>query len=182
MVPSNDEIWQRVCEGDADAWRTLVYRYEALVYTVARRAGLSVSDAEDCAQYTWWMLYRSRHHIKDPRGLTKWLIRTTRRRSWRMVQSAQRSQQAHDEIPDVKPTPLPDADLEQLERQADLEMAMLQLDERCRKLLHALFFEPQDKSYSDIAKELNIPANSIGPIRSRCLARLRKIMKQLGLS
>jgi len=84
------DIWQGVLQGDPPSWRTIVERYEALVFTVARRAGLTRADAEDCAQHTWLSLYRTRHTIKDPVALPAWLIRTTHRRALRMAKQQAR--------------------------------------------------------------------------------------------
>lgn len=76
--------------------------------------------------------------------------------------------------------PLPDDELLSLERQAHIEIAMRRLDGRCRQLVEALFFAPSDKSYKDIAGALGIPANSLGPTRTRCLNKLRKILIEIG--
>ena len=60
------DLWQRVLDDQPGAWDMLLSRYTALVNTVALRAGLSLIDAEDCAQHAWMSLYRRRHAIKDP--------------------------------------------------------------------------------------------------------------------
>ncbi|MFW9817841.1 MAG: RNA polymerase sigma factor, partial [Candidatus Thorarchaeota archaeon] len=76
MIQNIHDIWRRVVIGDAVAWRELVETFAGLVYGVARRVGLSVPDAEDCAQQTWLTLYRKKDTIKDPQSLPAWLIRT----------------------------------------------------------------------------------------------------------
>lgn len=75
---------------------------------------------------------------------------------------------------------LPDEEVIALERQAILEVALEHLDSRCAALLRALFFEPENKSYKQIAKDLGVAANTLGPLRSRCLERLRKVLEELG--
>jgi DNA-directed RNA polymerase specialized sigma24 family protein len=57
--------------------------------------------------------------------------------------------------------------------------AMAALDNRCDTLLRALFLE-SDQSYVATAERLGIAVGSIGPIRARCLARLRTILNERG--
>jgi RNA polymerase sigma factor (sigma-70 family) len=175
-----EHIWERVCEGDEKAWETLVSRYKALVYTVAMRTGLSEADAEDCAQQTWLSLYRRRDAIENPERLPVWIIKTAKRRAMRMMQQKNRYSRERREAKTVREETLPDEELAALERQTHIEHALQQLDERCRKLLTALFFAPKDKSYQEIAQELGINPNSLGPVRSRCLHKLKRILLDLG--
>ena len=67
-----------------------------------------------------------------------------------------------------------------LERRAVLDLALDQLDPRCAKLLRALFLSDESQSYAEIAKSLGVTANAFGPLRSRCLKRLRKILEEMG--
>lgn len=182
MADSIYKIWQRILDDDATAWRELVRRFEALVNTVALRCGLDSGDAEDCAQHVWMSLYRNRHALRDPGRLPKWLIMTTRRRSIRIAGQNQRDKAGRQDHTPSQCTVLPDQQIEQLELQAELEMALMQLDERCQALLRALFLAPREKSYREIAVELGIPINSIGPIRARCLARLRRALDDLEIN
>ncbi len=179
MTQSVVDIWDRIQSDDHRAWKLLVQKYDALVNTVAMRCGLNGADVEDCAQHTWVALYRCRKSIKDPKALPKWLMQTARRRAVRMLQSSRGTTAAEDGIA-TDPRPLPDEELLQLERRQELEEAMSYLDDRCQKLIEALFFSPQGSNYADIARKLGIPANSLGPIRSRCLARMRQILDDLG--
>lgn len=80
----------------------------------------------------------------------------------------------------VETRALPDEELLRLERLDILQHAMEQLDERCRRLLIALFLSPDTMSYNEIAKSLKISPNAMGPLRSRCLKRLRKILDEMG--
>ncbi len=180
MTEDIDKIWQQVVSGDHRAWRELVGRYAPLVITVARRVGLSGPDAEDCVQHTWMALYRHRRVIKDPARLPAWLIKTTQRRAVRTLQRLNRDVDLDFNLEPENPGPLPDEEIVRLERQAILEIALDKLDPRCGRLLRALFFAPEDKSYREIAKDLAVSPNALGPLRSRCLKRLEKILKEMG--
>jgi len=172
-----NKLWKKVLAGNHQAWGNLVRRYSGLVYTVARRVGLSTLSAEDCAQQTWMALYQSRRSIRDPDRLPAWLIVTTKRNAVRMLQTQSRVLDSYDLR--HLPVELPDDELSRLERADILQNAMERLDSRCKKLLTALFLSTEDLSYREIAKILNINPNAMGPLRSRCLKRLRKLLKTL---
>ena len=174
------DIWKQVCRGDAAAWRELVETYAGLVNSVARRVGLSIPDAEDCAQQTWLALYRKRGSIKDPQSLPAWLIRTTHRLAVRMAQRmTHRTEMSEsDAVRDSRD--LPDELIQQLEHQAILEKGMEQLDARCRQLLTALFLEGDEVSYRRMASVLGLKPNSVGSMRTRCLKKLENILRKMG--
>jgi RNA polymerase sigma factor (sigma-70 family) len=175
-----DKLWERVRNGDQNAWAKLVRRYAGLVNTVARRVGLSALDAEDCAQHTWLALYRNRGVIRDPLRLPAWLILTTKRHAVRMLNRQYRQSGFSQHIePGTMEAP-PDEELLRLERQDVLRHAIEQLDERCRQLMLALFLSPDNLSYREIAKTFKISPNTMGPLRSKCLKRLKKILDKTG--
>jgi RNA polymerase sigma factor (sigma-70 family) len=180
MKRSDSDIWEGILSGDAGAWRELVRKYQALVNTVALRAGLSMADAADCFQQTWVSLYEHRHRLQDPDRLSAWLVTTARREAIRLSQRSRRdvAAEAAGELADEGP--LADEQMVQLERQAHLEAAVAQLDDRCARLVELLFFAPEDWSYERIAEKLDISFNSLGPIRQRCLNRLKKILVESG--
>ena len=182
MVQNINEIWERVVGNDRDAWNRLVRQFAPLVSTVARNVGLSPLDIEDCVQQTWLALYRNRRRIEDPARLPVWLIRTTHRRAVRMFQQASRRGQIDLESQPEPTATLPDHDILRLERQAILEVALQQLDSRCARLLRHLFLDSEKTSYRDIAKQLGLSVNALGPLRLRCLNKLRKILDNMGFS
>lgn len=173
-------IWQDVLTGDQTAWRRLIDLYAPLVFTVARRAGLATSDAEDCSQQTWLALYRRRRSIKDPAALPAWLIRTAHRKALTIHARSGRPISAGRELASQAATETPDAVLASLERITILQTALAHLDPRCRLLLTHLYLNPEEKSYAEIARELKINPNSLGPLRGRCMDKLKKLLKNLG--
>lgn len=178
-LTSTTEIWKRVVAGDNRAWGELVDRYEALVFSVARRVGLEVAEAEDCAQNVWLSLYKNRQTIRDAERIPGWLARTARRRAIRMARRADRLRTDGLSPSQVTQDVLPDHELLRLERQSIVEAAIECLDPRCRKLIRALFYSPAEKSYRQIARDLGVKPNSLGPIRSRCLSRLRRLLEEI---
>ena len=173
-------IWKRVCRSDAAAWRELVETFAGLVYNVARRVGLSIPDAEDCAQQTWLTLYRKRESIKDPQSLPAWLIRTTHRQAVHMAKRKNLQSELTESDTWIDNQLMPDELVQQFEHQAILEKGMEQLDTRCRQLLTALFLENNEVSYRRMSSVLGLKPNSVGSMRTRCLKKLENILRKMG--
>lgn len=173
-------LWSRILDSDHKAWRELVERYAALVYTVACRTGLSSSEAEDCAQQTWLSLYRKRRSIKDPLALPAWLIRTTHREAVRTNRDLKRTFNTgvEQELQGVHSPP--DESITSLEFQMALKEGLKQLDPRCRKLITEMYLSNRKEKYKDVAAMLGVKPNSFGPLRKRCLIKLRDILKKMG--
>ncbi len=180
MKRTDIEIWSEVLAGRSTAWNELIDKYQSLVYAVATRAGLSMADAADCFQQTFVLLYQHRQRISDPSRLSAWLVTTAKRESIRLGRQSSSVKEPEPGSEPADNSPLQDELLEQTERQALLEIALKQLDDRCQALLKALFFAPEELSYEQIAKSVGIAFNSLGPIRGRCLQRLRKLLEESG--
>ena len=63
-----------------------------------------------------------------------------------------------------------------LENRQMVEQALIQLDERCEKVLR-MFFHDENTSYRKVADELGIKEDSVGSVRTRCLRRMREILE-----
>ena len=72
-------------------------------------------------------------------------------------------------------------DRERWERAEWIIQGLSMLDERCRQLLLALYFDAEQPSYADVADRLNMPIGSIGPTRARCLERMRQSLQTVEL-
>jgi RNA polymerase sigma factor (sigma-70 family) len=183
---------ERCRQGDGQAWELLVERYQRLVYSIPRRAGLDNEQAADVFQQVFVALYENVHRLEHPERLAAWLATTARRESWR-ISRQQRTANAvtlpnvYDEqgtssldmVPDT--AILPDEQLEQLEQQHIIRQKVMTLDDRCRTLLTMLFYQADPPSYQDIAKTLQIRVGSVGAIRARCLQKLRQSLEKVGL-
>lgn len=184
--PSDTVLLLACRNGDATAWETLVNRYQRLVYTVPRRAGLGEDLAADVFQKVFLKLFEQLGKIERPERLSAWLVTTARRETWAMIRREQPAgkltqlddQAEMEEL--VEPSVLPDEQLEQLEEQHMVRLALGDLDDRCRRLLTMLFYSLESPSYALVAAELGVPEGSIGPTRARCLQRLRKALETAG--
>jgi RNA polymerase sigma factor (sigma-70 family) len=155
-----------------------VDRYGRLVYSIPRRYGLSEADASDVMQTVFVTAFRKLETLKDHERLSAWLITTAHRESWRVGKRSSRDSQLDESITD-----LGSPDDEQLgawERQHVVRQALEQLGGRCQELLSALFLEPAEASYDEIARRLDMKIGSIGPTRARCFKKLEAILAELG--
>lgn len=170
--------------GDEAAWNVLVHRYQRLVYTVVRRAGLDEHVAADVFQTVFMRLLQHLRRIEDPSRLQAWIVTTAKRESLLQRRRGERMlavdsagdatadddfEQAADEAPG------PEQTLEYWQRVMQVRLALDRLDARCRDLLHAVFGS-EPVGYDELARRLNMPVGSIGPTRARCLDKLRRAL------
>lgn len=173
-------IWQRVLADDEAAWRRLVTLFAPYVFSIARHCGLDRMEAEDCTQQVWISLYKNRQSVRDPLRISGWLRQTTRRRAVRMIERGNARKSRETIHTENMPTALEPVDLEKLEDQLLLEVALDQLEPRCQQLLRRLFFDSAEKSYREIADAMGLSINTLGSMRGRCLNKLKKILIKLG--
>ena len=181
-APEDDATLVRRCaRGEEDAWAALVDKYKNLIYSVPIRYGLSQDDAADIFQSVCADLIAELLRVREPKALPAWLIRVAankciqaKARSRRMVpeeeagEAADPSDRRGEEI-------VAEAEQEQMVR-----TAVLELSPRCRELVQMLFVESPPRPYNHIAQELGIAVGSIGIIRGRCLAKLRRALEKMG--
>ena len=174
-----DELVSACRSGDSEAWDCLVDRYLNLVYAIAVREGLSTEDAADLTQSTFEALLAQMDRLRDDSRIASWLMTVARRQAWRMRN--RRNRQAA--LPDESVLGPDDLSVEDPGDEVATTMwvydGLSQLDDPCRSLITALYFDPRSPSYAEIAARLGRPVGSIGPSRARCLQRLRTILGEV---
>jgi len=171
-TPIDQILLERCSAGDQDAWRTVVKRYERLVYAIPLREGLSKEQAANVAQETFTTLFTKLDAIRDPARLPSWLMTVARRESWRRRNNAMLLVSEVDEIA------ADDDFVEQYSESAAIYSAVQSLGNPCRELIFGLFLDPAEPEYAALAEGLGRPVGSIGPLRGRCLTRLRVILEE----
>jgi RNA polymerase sigma factor (sigma-70 family) len=168
---------RRAAAGDHAAWNEIVDRYAPLVWSICLRYGLSSEDIDDVGQSVWLLLVESIGNLREPAALPGWLAKTTKHECLRVLRAVHRH--AHAGLPSEDQMPVdPDAvmiddEILQAERDAALRAAFAELPPRCRELLSMLLRDPPCR-YEDISAALGIPMGTIGPVRGRCLDRIRR--------
>jgi RNA polymerase sigma factor (sigma-70 family) len=187
LLPDSELIAN--CLGDdAAAWEALVERYAPLVNTVTLRMGLSTADGADVFQEVCLLLLRHLEDLREPSRLAAWIISTTRREVWRLrrrrgphllSELGEHDRQAVEAL-ESEPDATLDEQLIALEQAFRVRQALEQLPDRCRDLLAALYLEDPPCSYAELGPRLGLAPGSVGPIRTRCLAQLRRILEKTG--
>lgn len=183
LDPELDERLVARCRlGDASAWEALVRRHQRLVYGVARSYRLSDEDLCDVFQEVFAALVRALDRLREGRALVRWLSVTTDRIA-RTTALKRRREEALNRMQDGAPGDPLDrladpgepvgADLERLEREATVRMALAAVPERCRRLLQALYYEDPVPGYAELAERLGVPIGSLGPTRARCFEKMK---------
>jgi RNA polymerase sigma factor (sigma-70 family) len=183
-IPDDAALVARCLGGDAAAWEALVRRYQRLVYAIALRASLDDHAAADVFQTIFARLVQHLPRITQPAKLQAWIVTTAKREALLLRRRAKRTVSMtllNGDEPAGEPewdiaddSPLPEEALAELQQLAQVRLALDRLDERCRRLLLALFGDDEKVVYDNVARRLGIPIGSIGPTRSRCLAKLRR--------
>jgi len=171
------DLVTRARNGDQRAWDGLVERYAPLVWSICHRYELSRADADDVHQTVWLQLVSQLGKIRDPAAVPGWLATTTRRECVRLRRAAW-GPHAAEYVPDAEAIPDQQADVAEqellvAERHAALREALARLPPGCQRLIGKLIEDPP-LTYAQIAASLGVPIGSIGPLRGRCLDRLRR--------
>ena len=176
---SDQQLIHACRKGNQQAWETILTKYERLVFSIPLRYGLSHDDAADITQLTFTILLQSLDRLADDSRLGPWLATVARRHTWRLLRRSQRESVNEAEDLSESTTMLGQAVGDSPERWENLEwlnQGLSQLNERCRNLILALYFDTEQPSYADIAARFDIPVGSVGPTRARCLERLKQFL------
>jgi RNA polymerase sigma factor (sigma-70 family) len=183
---SDIELIEKCLEEDAEAWELLIRRYQRLIASITVKFGLNSEDSADVFQAVCFTLLKQLPDLRDQARLSSWLITVTVRECWKLrhrrpnVYSlddpewewvANTQDQAQQSV---------DGYLLKVERQHLIRRSIEMLSPQCRNLLEHLFYAFPPTPYAEISRQLNIPVASIGPIRGRCLAKLREYLKKYG--
>jgi RNA polymerase sigma factor (sigma-70 family) len=185
--PDDAALVARCRAGDGAAWTLLVARYQRLVYAIVTRMGLDAHVAADVFQTVFARLVEHLPRIAEPGRLQAWIVTTAkreallqRRRGQRTVSMTRDDEGGDGAAPDwdiADEALLPEDQLGELQQAHRLRLALERMDARCRDLLRLLFAEPDEApAYDEVARRMDMPVGSIGPTRSRCLAKLRQLV------
>lgn len=177
---SDWQLIQACKRGDGAAWQTVIDRYERLLFAIARRYGLTQSDAADVVQTTFIDMLKQLDQFHAESNLKGWLGTVGRRNAWRVL-----NRYDHEQVqspPDLREM------MAALGATTDgmsddfavidwLHDGLETLGGRCQQLVTLLYFD--EASYDDIAAALAMAKGSIGATRSRCLHKLRTILEEL---
>lgn len=182
---TDDALIALCLEQDAEAWETLVRRYQRLIATITNRFGFAADDAADVLQSVFFQLFQQLPELHRKQKLSNWIITVTVRECWKLRRKRKNDNlESHSPNFATDPTDdkgtLPEEALLMLERQHLLRLAVASLSSPCNVLLTELFYREDPLPYAEISRQLGIPTASIGPTRARCLSKLRTELKKNG--
>jgi len=170
---------RQAATGDKRAWERLVDQYNRLIWSITREFKLVESDAADVVQTTWMRLIEHIDRLQHPERVASWLAATARNECLRCLAARKRLVLAHEDVAFDGPAehePEIDEALLAEERAEIVREAMAHLPHRWQRLMEMLMADPP-VPYAMISDQLGLPIGSIGPTRSRCLARLRVLLE-----
>jgi RNA polymerase sigma factor (sigma-70 family) len=183
---SDERLIARCLQGDQGAWSALIDKYKNLIYSIPVKLGMH-QDAADIFQSVCVDLLSELPRLREHRALPKWLMQTCyhtclryQRAAGRLVELEPEGTDGEALLPASSADDLPEHMLVQLEQEQILRDAICELPEKCERMVRLLFFEIPPRPYEAVADELGMATGSIGAIRARCLAYLRKYLEKRG--
>ncbi|GAC1675176.1 MAG: sigma-70 family RNA polymerase sigma factor [Terriglobales bacterium] len=181
---SDDRLVAECLKGNQQAWSDLIDKYKNLIFSIPIKLGI-YDDAADIFQAVCLDLLNDLPRLREPRALPKWLMQTCyhkclnwRRTGERYVPLTDGHAENHSD--NGGQTPLPLQMLVQIEKEQIVRESLLSLSPRCAEMIRMLFFEDPPRLYDEVAKAFGIATGSIGFIRGRCLAKLKKQLENKG--
>ena len=178
---SDRSLWDRIVDGDADAFAQLYDRHARAIYNFLYRRTASWSDAEDLTSAVFLQAWRRRSEVVlDRESALPWLLRTadyTVRNDWRSKMRYRRALAAAERLP----TEIDDhADdvvgrIDDDERIRAARASLKHLRRHEREIVELCVWAGLDQAAAAVA--LDVP---IGTVKSR-LSRARKRLRELNL-
>lgn len=182
-MPEDDDILiERALKGDQKAYRGLVERHQTAVYHVVYRIVRNRDAANDLVQETFMKAFSSLESYRSQFRFSTWLykiaanssidhLRKKRIRALSLDSPIQTGEgEVGIEVPDY--THHPENEMVRREQAISITDAIDDLPEKYRKVIIARHQE--DKSYEEIADELNVP---VGTVKAR-IFRARELLKK----
>lgn len=186
---ADERLIESCLEGSDLAWQALVDKYQKLVYAVILTYRPDPDAASDLFQAVWLDVFNDLENVRNRETLKPWLLTLTRHKCfhWKRRQSRIRD---HEITPapgedgsggdglEREPAIDPSFD-ERLMRDQLVREAIAALPQRCRRMIHLLFFARPPLPYREVAQRLGLATGSIGFIRGRCLKKLQAALEEL---
>ncbi|MFJ3585621.1 sigma-70 family RNA polymerase sigma factor [Streptomyces sp. NPDC090127] len=157
---------------DPTLLRTLAPLLAAESKAEAPAAGVEAGDLE---QAVWLRLLERLDRDDAPSHPADWLRRAVRSEARRARRAALRERPYRGEEATEPHERSPESTALTSERRRAVRAAVRRTPGHCPRLLTAML-DPADPTYREIAGELGISQGSLGPMRSRCLGCLRRML------
>jgi RNA polymerase sigma-70 factor (ECF subfamily) len=163
-----------VLAGERDAFRALVEREQGAVYRACLRILGRPHDAEDVAQESFLMAYRSIGTYRGDGPLGGWLMRIATRQAFRRLGQRRDPAELPPELPVGAPGGDPVAAALAGERERAVRLAVAALSEPYREVVGLRFFG--EMSLEELALVTGRPINTVKTHLRRGLERMRRLL------
>jgi RNA polymerase sigma factor (sigma-70 family) len=183
---SDEELLQAIADKKVWAMEPLYERYSHLLYSLAYRVVTDTQVAEDLLQETFFAVWRNASSYSSQSGLVRsWLISIIHHRAIDYLRSMRRRGGVNkvplEDIEHEESMAVPDVwDEAWLAIQgAQVRTALLQLSQEQRNVIELAYFKGW--THSEIAEDCQIPLGTVKARMRLGLARLRRILQEMGV-
>jgi len=178
---TDEDLVQKIKDGDQDAFDQLIHRYEGKIYSVAYRFMGNHADAGDLAQDTFIRMYQALPGFRGDSSFATWLYRIAANACRDELRKRQRRRSVSmDEMIEASPANIPAAageyspeeTVQRHETQRQVQECLNRLSDDHRLIL--VMREIQGLSYEEISGMLDC---SLGTVKSR-ISRARNALKE----
>ena len=186
-VPDGVLVGQALA-GDQRAFELLVSRYHRPLVSCIQGFLKDNEQVNDVLQHVFLQLYVFLPMLLRNVSLKAWLFQVARNRCLDELRKRRRRAEIpfstlewkyrEEELSPIEafpdPEPLPEEVAERMDLQCSLQQAMFSLSPKCRSIVRLHCF--RQLSFSEIARTLNIPENTVKTYYYRSLPRLRRAL------
>lgn len=176
----DETIARQVQNGDIQAFKTLVERYEPKMLRYASRFVFGYEDARDAVQDVFIKAYRNIQSFDPDRRFSPWIYRIAHNELINLIKKKGREPISFFDPDTLFPHPAtettPQDDIEEKELRNALEHLLGKLDPKYREPLVLYYFESMD--YQQISEIMRIPSSTVGIRLKRGREQLRALNRQ----
>ncbi|HXV63052.1 MAG TPA: RNA polymerase sigma factor [Vicinamibacteria bacterium] len=177
-VPTEKQLLLRHRNGDPDAFRAFVARYQASVYAFIQRSGVPEADREDVFQDTFIRIHRAANRYQPERPLSPWVFTVV----VNTIRSYFRQRHRRGFVLDAQverlasPGPSAESRVKAQQTLERIECEICELPSTQREAL--LLAVVQNLSMHEIAEVLEVPVGTVKTWLRRARARLMERLKE----
>ncbi len=175
-METDEQLIQQALDGDKEAFRKLILRYQSKVYAVAYKVARDQKDAEDITQEVFLQLYRSLSQFHGDSAFSTWIYRISMSKALdykrKLARTPSYQSEEIDESLSTKETP--ESSLIKKEEQGLILEFVDNLPPNYQDVVKLYYLQHQ--SYREIAEKLDI---AVKTVESR-LYRAKQMMRKYG--
>lgn len=166
---TDEELTRAIRQSNADAFKTLYYRYFEKLYSFLWRKTFSEDTAQELVQETFVRIWQNRHNLRPDKPLKSYLYRTATNLAIDHLRKKTVRQTYLVATPESEPALAPD---DQFELRDRMQAAIASLPEPAQQVFVLSRFE--GLKYDEIAELLQVSVKTIESRMSKALKALRE--------